>query len=44
MVNLDLGVTFLPQLAIDAGILHGTQVTVHDVPAFAAYREIGLAW
>lgn len=44
MVNLDLGVTFLPQLAIDAGILHGTQVTVHDVPAFAACREIGVAW
>lgn len=44
MVNLDLGVTFLPQLAIDAGILQGTQVAVQDVPAFAACREIGLAW
>jgi LysR family hydrogen peroxide-inducible transcriptional activator len=44
LVNLDLGVTFLPQLAIDAGILHGTQVAVYDIPAFAAYREIGLAW
>lgn len=44
MVNHDLGVTFLPQLAIDAGILQGTQVVAQDVPAFAAYREIGLAW
>ncbi len=43
MVNLDLGMTFLPQLAIDAGILRGTQVAVYDMPAFAAYREIGLA-
>ncbi len=44
MVHYDLGVTFLPQLAIDAGILHGTRVAVHEAPAFAAYREIGLAW
>jgi LysR family hydrogen peroxide-inducible transcriptional activator len=44
MVNLDLGVTFLPQLAIEAGIVAGTEVVVEDVPAFAAYREIGLAW
>jgi LysR family transcriptional regulator, hydrogen peroxide-inducible genes activator len=44
MVHYDLGVTFLPQLAIEAGILQGTHVAVYDVPAFAAYREIGLAW
>lgn len=44
MVNHDLGVTFLPHMAIAAGILEGTQVAVHEVPAFEAYREIGLAW
>jgi LysR family hydrogen peroxide-inducible transcriptional activator len=44
MVNLDLGVSFLPQLAIDAGILHGTEVVASDAGAAGAYRDIGLAW
>lgn len=44
MVNLNLGVTFLPQIAIDAGILTGTSVVVHGSPALEAHRELGLAW
>ncbi len=44
MVNLDLGVSFLPQLAIDAGILVGTNVVVAGGGGPEAYRELGLAW
>jgi LysR family hydrogen peroxide-inducible transcriptional activator len=44
MVNLDLGVSFMPQLAIDAGILQGPSVVVADGGAPEAYRELGLAW
>ncbi len=44
MVNLDLGVSFLPQIALDAGILRGTDVVVSDGAAAGAYRELGLAW
>ncbi|MCY4420409.1 MAG: LysR substrate-binding domain-containing protein, partial [Gammaproteobacteria bacterium] len=43
MVNSDLGVTFIPQMAIDGGLLENTQVVTQDLKDHA-YREIGLAW
>lgn len=44
MVDYDLGVTFLPKMAIDAGILQGTQVMVHPQTLPKASRQIGMAW
>ena len=43
MVNSDLGVTFIPQMAIDGGLLKNTQVVTQDLKDHS-YREIGLAW
>ncbi|MCH1918443.1 hydrogen peroxide-inducible genes transcriptional activator OxyR [Shewanella sp. A3A] len=44
MVNSKLGTTFLPQMAIDAGILKDTDLTVMTPPGDAPYREIGIVW
>ena len=44
MVNSKLGTTFLPQMAIDAGILKDTDLTVLTPPGEAPYRDIGLVW
>ena len=44
MVNSKLGATFLPQMAIDAGILNGTDLLVLAPPGEAPYRDIGIAW
>jgi len=44
MVNSKLGTTFLPQMAIDAGILTDTELSVMQPPGDAPYREIGLVW
>lgn len=43
MVDSGLGVTLLPQLALDAGILRGTDVVAQPLAENAA-RHIGLAW
>ncbi len=43
MVDSDLGVTFIPQMAIDAGLLKNTKVQTKDLKD-KSYREIGLAW
>jgi LysR family hydrogen peroxide-inducible transcriptional activator len=43
MVEYQHGVTFLPQMAINAGILQGKDV-VANTPLEDAYREIGLLW
>ena len=43
IVGSDLGVTYLPQLAIDGGILEGTNVEAHALKSKAS-RKIGLAW
>lgn len=43
MVDSGLGVTLLPQLALDAGILRGTDVVARPLAEDAA-RHIGLAW
>ncbi|TCD05040.1 hydrogen peroxide-inducible genes activator [Erythrobacteraceae bacterium CFH 75059] len=44
MVNNDLGVTMLPQMAIDAGILDGTDVVARPLESPRAVREIALVW
>ncbi|MEK9969903.1 MAG: LysR substrate-binding domain-containing protein, partial [Ferrovibrio sp.] len=44
MVDSGLGVTLLPRLALDAGILRGTDVTTRPLADGEAKRHIGLAW
>lgn len=44
MVNSRLGTTFLPQMAIDSGILSGTDLLVIEPPGETPYRDIGLVW
>ena len=44
MVDNGLGVTLLPQMAIDAGILTGTHVLARPLKARNASREIALVW
>ncbi|MEM6475609.1 MAG: LysR substrate-binding domain-containing protein [Pseudomonadota bacterium] len=44
MVDHDLGLTMLPEMAIDAGILAGTQVVARPVESATAKREIVLVW
>lgn len=44
MVDNDLGLTMLPQMALDAGILEGTNVVARPLKAKGASREIALIW
>ena len=44
MVDSDIGVTLLPQMAIDAGILNGTKISHHPLPVRQFHRDIGFAW
>jgi LysR family hydrogen peroxide-inducible transcriptional activator len=44
MVDNGLGVTLLPQMAIDAGILNGTGVVTRPLDAEKPSRRIALAW
>ena len=44
MVDNGLGVTLLPQMAIDAGILQHTQVVARPLEATHAARRIALVW
>jgi len=44
MVDNDLGVTLLPDMALDAGILEGTNIETRKLPAKRFYRDIGFAW
>ncbi|GAJ71891.1 hydrogen peroxide-inducible genes activator [Vibrio sp. JCM 18904] len=44
MVANGLGTTFIPQMAIDHGLLHNQNLVVIDPPGKQAYREIGLVW
>ncbi len=44
MVANGLGVTLLPQLAIDAGIAKGTSLRIIPLEGKAPAREVGLAW
>lgn len=44
MVDHDLGLTMLPEMAIEAGILDGTNVVARPVKSDTAKREIVLVW
>ena len=44
MVDNGLGMTMLPEMAIDAGILHETDVVARPLKAKNASREIALIW
>ncbi|HEX8580535.1 MAG TPA: hydrogen peroxide-inducible genes activator [Allosphingosinicella sp.] len=44
MVGNGLGVTMVPQMALDAGILEGTGVTARPLKAEHAFRRIALIW
>lgn len=44
MVNRNTGVTLIPQMSIDAGILNGTDVLTRPLPKSRYYRDIGMAW
>ena len=44
MVDNGLGVTMLPQMAIDAGILHETDVVARPLKAQNPSRQIALIW
>ncbi len=44
MVDNGLGVTLLPQLALDAGILKGTELLAKPLAKDAPSREIALIW
>ena len=44
MVDNGLGVTMLPEMALDAGILNGTNVVARPLKARNANREIALIW
>jgi LysR family hydrogen peroxide-inducible transcriptional activator len=44
MVDNGLGLTMLPEMAIDAGILNGTQVVARPLKSNSANREIALVW
>jgi LysR family hydrogen peroxide-inducible transcriptional activator len=43
MVDADLGITFLPEMAVDSALLQGTQVKTYPL-ADNSYRTIALAW
>jgi len=44
MVDNGLGVTMLPQMAIDAGLLEHTRVTARPLHANHPARQIALVW
>ncbi|MDC0609104.1 hydrogen peroxide-inducible genes activator [Vibrio sp.] len=44
MVANGLGTTFIPQMAIDHGLLDNQNLVVVDPPGQNAYRSIGLVW
>ena len=44
MVDNGLGVTFVPQMAIEAGILSGTDVEARPLRSENPYRRIALIW
>lgn len=44
MVANDLGVTLMPQMALDAGIVRGLDVAIRPLSGKTPHRRIGLAW
>lgn len=43
MIDADLGISYLPEMALDSYLLANTQVATHDLPD-RPFRDIGLAW
>lgn len=43
MVDAGLGITYLPRIAVEAGVLNGTRVTTTPSPS-PTHRAIALAW
>ena len=43
MVDCDLGISFVPELSLDANIIQGTSVVSHKMGG-NAFRDIALAW
>ena len=43
MIDSDLGITFVPQMAVDSGLLKHTKVVTTELKE-KPYREIGLMW
>lgn len=44
MVALGMGLTLLPQLAVDAGIANGLDIELTPLEDSAGHRQIGLVW
>jgi LysR family hydrogen peroxide-inducible transcriptional activator len=44
MVDAAMGVTLLPEMAVDSGLLEGTNVVVRPLSSEDAWRTIALAW
>ncbi len=44
MVDSDLGITYLPEMAVGTSLLRGTRVKTQPLKSASVYREIGLAW
>lgn len=44
MVDNGLGLTMLPEMAVEAGILNGTHIIARPLNSDHAYREIALVW
>lgn len=44
MVDNQLGITFLPRIAIEAGILSGTDIQLSEIDGAPARRTLGLVW
>ena len=43
MVDADMGVTFLPEMAADSTLIRDTRVETYDI-SDKSFRTIGLAW
>ena len=43
MVDADLGVTFLPEMAVDSALLEHTQIELHALKD-NQFRDVGIAW
>jgi len=44
MVDNHLGVTMVPQMAVEAGLLDNTRVELHELRSDQAKRDVALAW
>lgn len=44
MVDNRLGVTLVPEMAVEAGLLDGTSVEIHGLISNSAYRQVALIW